>query len=66
MPAVSVVIPAWNLWDMTRGCLESLARHTPPGVIELVVVDNGSSDGTRTELEPLGRALFGEDFQAVR
>ena len=66
MPAVSVVIPAWNLWDMTSDCLESLARHTPPGAIELVVVDNGSSDATCTELETLGRALFGEHFQAVR
>ena len=66
MPAVSVVIPVWNLWDMTRDCLESLARHTTPGAIELVVVDNGSSDATRTELEPLGRALFGEHFQLVR
>ncbi|MDR2696637.1 MAG: glycosyltransferase family 2 protein, partial [Deltaproteobacteria bacterium] len=66
MPAVSIVIPAWNLWDMTRDCLESLAKHTPPGAAELVVVDNGSSDATRTELEGFGRALFGEDFQAVR
>jgi len=66
MPAVSVVIPAWNLWDMTRDCLESLARHTPPGAIELVVVDNGSSDATRAELEAFGRALFEEHFQAVR
>ena len=66
MSAVSVVIPAWNLWNMTRGCLESLARHTPPGSIELIAVDNGSSDATRTELEPLGRALFGAHFQAVR
>ncbi|MCL1984927.1 MAG: glycosyltransferase family 2 protein [Betaproteobacteria bacterium] len=66
MPAVSVVIPAWNLWDMTRACLESLARHTPADAIELVVVDNGSSDATRTELEPLGRALFGEHFRTVR
>ena len=66
MPVVSVVIPAWNLWDMTRGCLESLAKHTPPGAIEAVVVDNGSSDATCTELEALGRALFGEYFQAVR
>ena len=66
MPAVSVVIPAWNLWDMTRDCLESLARHTPPGAIEPVVVDNGSSDATCTDLEAVGRALFGEDFQAVR
>jgi GT2 family glycosyltransferase len=66
MSAVSVVIPAWNLWEMTRDCLESLARHTPPGDIEAVVVDNGSSDATCTELEACGRALFGEDFQAVR
>ncbi|MCL2124131.1 MAG: glycosyltransferase family 2 protein [Desulfovibrionaceae bacterium] len=66
MPAVCVVIPAWNLWDMTRGCLESLARHTPSGAVELVVVDNGSSDATRTDLDALGRALFGEHFQAVR
>ena len=66
MPAVSVVIPAWNLWDMTRDCLESLARHTPPGAIEPVVVDNGSSDATSSELEALGRSLFGEHFQAVR
>ena len=66
MPAVSVIIPAWNLWEMTRDCLESLARHTPPGDIETIVVDNGSSDATATELEPCGRALFGEHFQAVR
>jgi len=66
MPAVSVVIPAWNLWDMTRDCLESLARHTPHGAIEIVVVDNGSSDATRTELDAFGRALFGEYFQPVR
>jgi GT2 family glycosyltransferase len=66
MPAVSVVIPAWNLWDMTRDCLESLARHTPSGAIEAVVVDNGSGDATCTELEACGRALFGEDFQTVR
>ncbi|MDR0466286.1 MAG: glycosyltransferase family 2 protein [Deltaproteobacteria bacterium] len=66
MPAVSVVIPAWNLWDMTRDCLESLARHTPAGAIEVIVVDNGSSDATRTELEACGSALFGEHFQTVR
>jgi cellulose synthase/poly-beta-1,6-N-acetylglucosamine synthase-like glycosyltransferase len=29
-------------------------------------VDNGSSDATGTELEGLGRALFGANFQAVR
>ncbi len=66
MPLVSVIIPAWNLWDMTRDCLESLARHSPPGAIEVVVADNGSTDATATELAPLGRRLFGEYFQVVR
>lgn len=66
LPVVSVIIPAWNLWEMTRGCLESLARHTPPDVAEIVVVDNGSSDATREALEPVGRGLFGEGFRAVR
>ncbi len=65
-PAVSVIIPAWNLWEMTRACLESLARHTPPELVELVVVDNGSTDETREALEPVGRKLFGERFRAVR
>lgn len=66
MPPVSVVIPAWNLWDMTRACLESLALHTPPGSIEIVVVDNGSSDATAAELVPLGRSLFGDCFNGLR
>lgn len=66
MPAVSVIIPAWNLWEMTRACLESLARHTPPELVEIVVVDNGSTDETRDALEPVGRELFGGRFRAVR
>ncbi|MDY0260310.1 MAG: glycosyltransferase family 2 protein [Desulfovibrio sp.] len=63
---VSVIIPAWNLWDMTAACLRSLAEHTRHENIEVVVVDNGSTDATATELEPLGRALFGADFRPVR
>ncbi len=65
-PLVSVLIPAWNLWPMTRECLESLAAHTPPDLIEVCVADNGSTDATATDLTPLGRKLFGDWFSRVR
>lgn len=63
---VSVIIPAWNLWQMTAACLQSLAEHTPAGFLEVLAVDNGSHDATLTELEPLGRALWGAAFRRVR
>ncbi len=63
---VSIIIPAWNLWDMTASCLRSLARHTQGENVEIVVVDNGSTDATATGLEPLGRALWGAAFCPVR
>ncbi|HWY86284.1 MAG TPA: glycosyltransferase, partial [Gemmataceae bacterium] len=41
----SIIIPCWNQADMTRGCLESLVRHTRTP-FEIILIDNGSSDGT--------------------
>lgn len=63
---VSVVIPVWNLWNMTEACLRSLAAHSAGENMQVVVVDNHSTDATSTELAPLGEALFGESFKAVR
>ena len=60
----SIIIPAWNLWETTASCLHSLARHDAG--MQVVVVDNGSSDATGPELEPLGRKLFGDRFLRVR
>ncbi|MDR2123383.1 MAG: glycosyltransferase [Desulfovibrio sp.] len=65
-PQVSVVIPVFNGWEMTRDCLNSLRGHTAGADYEVVVADNGSGDATATELEPLGRALFGERFRLLR
>lgn len=61
---VSIVIPAWNLWEVTASCLRSLALHDDG--MQVVVVDNGSTDATRTDLESLGTALFGTRFLRVR
>jgi len=35
-------------------------------VLEIIVVDNGSTDATASDLEPLGRSLFGELFRPIR
>ena len=42
---VTVVILAWNSWDTTKACLDSL-RPTLGLRDQVVVVDNGSTDGT--------------------
>jgi N-acetylglucosaminyl-diphospho-decaprenol L-rhamnosyltransferase len=46
--SIDVVVPAYNRWDLTSSCLRHLAAQT----IEhrVIVVDNGSTDETRTAL----------------
>lgn len=53
-PELSIVIPTFNRADRVRACLDALARQTqPPSDFEVVVVDDGSSDGTAEMLEGL-------------
>lgn len=63
---VSVIIPAWNLWELTRDCLLSLAAYSRGANLQVIVVDNGSTDATREALEPLGRKLWGGKFLPLR
>jgi N-acetylglucosaminyl-diphospho-decaprenol L-rhamnosyltransferase len=46
---VDVVIPTWNGRRLLEGCLATLARQTTPA--RLIVVDNGSADGTAEFVE---------------
>lgn len=43
---VSVIVLTWNGLDVTRRCLDSLLSGTTHPDFEVVVVDNGSTDGT--------------------
>jgi GT2 family glycosyltransferase/glycosyltransferase involved in cell wall biosynthesis len=52
-PRASVVVVTYNGLEMTRACLESLLEKTAYGDWELIVVDNGSSDGTPDYLRAL-------------
>src|SRR4051794_37671906 len=46
-PRVSVVIPVYNAGALLRPCLDSvLAQDLPPGALEVIAVDDGSTDGS--------------------
>lgn len=64
-PVCSVIIPVFNKWELTRNCLASLREHTAEHDIEVVVVDNGSSDATVSDVLPYGNHLFGKRFSAI-
>ncbi len=51
-PAVSIVVVTFDNLVFNRMCLESVLTNTD-GAYELIVVDNGSTDGTRPYLEHL-------------
>jgi len=55
LPAVSVIVAVYNAQDTIRDCIESLLQLDYPGPQhELIVVDNGSRDATRSILETYG------------
>lgn len=41
---IAVIIPTFNRLELTQNCLASINRHDP--IDELIIVDNGSTDGT--------------------
>lgn len=49
-PDLSVVIPTYNGLRVLRSCIAALRRHLPP-YAEVIVVDDGSTDGTSRFVE---------------
>ncbi len=47
---VSIVIPVYNKLALTRACLDSLRATATANLAEIIVVDNGSTDGTASFL----------------
>ena len=58
-PVVSIVIPAWNEQAYIARTLCSLSRMTTSIPTEIIIVDNGSTDGTHEILDACGaRTVF--------
>lgn|GEM_PF-2963422 len=53
---VSVVLLAYNNLQFTSQCIESIVQNMDNINYELIVVDNGSTDGTKTYFESLPNA----------
>src|SRR5512145_736512 len=51
-PATSIIIPAYNASGTIRKCLTALCASGAPG--EIIVVDDGSTDGTASLAEAPG------------
>ncbi len=49
MTNTSIIIPVFNQWKLTEACLNSIKQFTDPSV-EVIVVDNGSYDETKSKL----------------
>ena len=47
----TVIIPAWNKLSLTQACVASLLETTSRDELDILVVDNGSEDGTAAWLE---------------
>jgi glycosyltransferase involved in cell wall biosynthesis len=61
--ALSVVIPTWNRRDTLARTLAALSEQSAGAPFEVVVADDGSTDGTREFLSDLsGRAPFAFQF----
>jgi GT2 family glycosyltransferase len=57
MSAITVVVPSWNRRELTQRLLEKLRAQTHP-IAEVVVVDNGSHDGSADAARNLGARVI--------
>lgn len=50
-PTISLIIPAYNEEAYLPACLDAVMQHVAGKAIEIIVVDNNSTDGTRQVIE---------------
>jgi len=56
-PTVSIMLLCYNNLDYTKRCVAAVRENTPPGLYELIVIDNASFDETPQYLAALQRGM---------
>ena len=57
-PVFSVIVPTYNRLPILRRCLAALEAQTLPSThFEVIVIDDGSSDATQEQYDPISTAL---------
>ncbi len=51
---VSIILPNYKTPELTRLCLRSLRKYTPPDAVRVIAVDNASGDASLDYLRSLG------------
>lgn len=64
-PYISVVIPAWNEENNIYRTLSSLSASTTKHKVEIVVINNNSTDGTQSVLDTLGVRNYLQPIQGT-
>ncbi|MGD9506488.1 MAG: glycosyltransferase family 2 protein [Syntrophobacteraceae bacterium] len=66
LPMVSIIIPAYNEERLLPACLDSIDNlEYDKGLIEVIVIDNGSTDSTREIAQAYGVKLIRDDAKNV-
>lgn len=64
-PEISVVIPAWNEENNIYRALSSLASNVTNYKVEVIVINNNSTDGTQNVLDRLGVKSYFQPIQGI-
>ena len=64
-PEISIVIPAWNEGKTIHRTLSSLADNTADVGIEIIVINNNSTDHTQQVLDQLGVRNYFQPLQGI-
>ena len=64
-PSLSIIIPAYNEEKYIGSCLEHILKNAGPEVCEIIVIDNASTDNTKSLAESYGVKVITEARQGV-
>ena len=49
----SIIIPVFNKVEYTKQCIHAIIRNTPAQLFEIIIIDNASTDNTKSYLQGL-------------